>query len=159
MLVKDIMTTKVISVLRETSISRAFDFMLKGEFSGLPVINSREENKLVGIITEYDFISKRSSIHLPTFDKLFSDFYILDRHSPVYKELENVGLFKAKDIMNQEPITIREDAAVEDVVRLFTEHHRVNPIPVVTDGNILVGIVSRYDIVNIFAKSIPKSAK
>ena len=40
--------------------------------------------------------------------------------------------------------------AVEEAIKLFLDHHRVNPVPVVDDQKRVVGIVSRYDVLKIF---------
>ena len=51
-----IMTRKVISVKPDTSIADAANIMLQQHISGLPVVS--ETGKLVGIISEGDFIRR-----------------------------------------------------------------------------------------------------
>jgi len=53
--------------------------------------------------------------------------------------------------MNTDPLTISQDAPIEMLSKVFAEHHRVNPIPVIDDAKHLVGIVSRFDLVRFFA--------
>jgi CBS domain-containing protein len=67
-----------------------------------------------------------------------SEFDVIDRRG------KNVG-----DIMSREPITISPDAPVGEAARLFVTH-RIRRVPVV-DGEKLIGIVSRSDIVQFFA--------
>ena len=63
--VKDIMSTDVVSVNPETSLVEAGKLLSEHNFDGLPVVD--KNNNLLGIITEYDLVSKSASIHLPTF--------------------------------------------------------------------------------------------
>lgn len=114
--VKDIMTTKVISVLPETPVSNILKVLAK--HNGLPVID--EQNKLVGIITQYDLIEKKT-------------------------DCENKNIL-VKDIMNFNPITFKENVKLEEARQIFSEYHKVNPVPVVNENSQVIGIVSRYDI-------------
>ena len=56
MKVRDVMTTRVISVRSTDSILHAVRLMLQNRISGLPVLNENEE--LVGIVTEGDFLRR-----------------------------------------------------------------------------------------------------
>lgn len=150
-IVKGIMTLDVVSVTEEMAISDVFEIMRKHDFSGLPVINNNSEKKFLGLVTDYDLISKRTSIHIPTFERLFTDFYIVDRHGPTYSELKHSSMFRVKDIMNKDALKIDEEMPMDNVVELFSKHHRVNPIPVVNADGVLVGIVSRYDVIKLYA--------
>lgn len=46
--------------------------------------------------------------------------------------------------MTDEPITVGQDTAVDQVKRALVEH-RVNAVPVVSDGG-LVGMITRHDL-------------
>jgi CBS domain-containing protein len=67
-----------------------------------------------------------------------SEFDVIDRRG------KTVG-----EIMSPEPITITADAPVGEAARLFITH-RIRRVPVM-DGEKLIGIVSRADIVTFFA--------
>ena len=56
MQVKDIMTSKVLSVEANTSVFEAIRSMLQHKISGLPVVNA--DGALVGIVTEGDFLRR-----------------------------------------------------------------------------------------------------
>ena len=56
----------------------------------------------------------------------------------------------ARDLMTSPVINIDKDANVIDLATIMIEHD-VNPVPVVTDNNELVGIVSRKDLVKLLA--------
>lgn len=56
MIAREIMTTNVISVRADNSIEDAARLLARNRISGLPVVNA--EGVLVGLVTEYDIISK-----------------------------------------------------------------------------------------------------
>ena len=147
--IQDIMTREVVSVHPETSVFEAHDLIAKHNVDGVPVVDA--ENKLAGILTEYDLIVKGSSLHLPTFQKILAELpvYRKDR-SQFQNEVKELQDLKVKDVMNSDPLTLRDDAPFEKVVAEFRDHHRVNPIPVIDKNKKVVGVVSRYDVLKIF---------
>lgn len=148
--VKEIMTRETVSVRPETFLTDAAEVMAKGNLSGLPVVDGA--GKLLGILTEYDLLTKGAQIHLPTFVKLLSEFPI-HRHdtSIVRDDLKKIFSLTVRDVMNDEPLVLEENATIEEAVLAFANHHRVNPIPIVDSSNMLVGVVSRYDIIKFYS--------
>ena len=146
---KDLMTKKVISVNPDTLLVEAINMVFKYNFNGLPVVDNA--NRLVGILTEYDLVIKGSSIHLPTLIKLFSelDHYKKDK-GLIKNDLEKIFKAKVSEAMNADPLTLQETATLEEVVKAFSEHHRVNPIPIMNLDNKMVGIISRSDLIKPF---------
>ncbi|HNP84913.1 MAG: CBS domain-containing protein [Chloroflexi bacterium SZAS-1] len=59
MQVREIMTSDVISVLEDSTIEDAARVLARHRISGLPVVNAA--GALVGLVTEYDFISKQGN--------------------------------------------------------------------------------------------------
>jgi CBS domain-containing protein len=51
-----------------------------------------------------------------------------------------------RDIMEPDPVTVREDTGVEEVVRLLREHE-LPGVPVVNEGGRCVGIITEADLV------------
>ena len=148
--IKDVMTKQVISVSPETSIIEVQEILYKHKFDGAPVVD--DNGKLIGIITEYDLLTKGSAIHLPTFQKILSQLPIFSKDRSKFEEEINViSSLKVKDIMNKEPFVLYEDASFKEVVRAFQEHHRVNPIPVINKEHKVIGIVSRFDVIKLFS--------
>ena len=58
------MTKKVVSVHPEMPLFDAAKVIAEHNFDGVPVIDAT--GRLVGILTEYDLVSKGTSVHLPT---------------------------------------------------------------------------------------------
>ena len=51
----------------------------------------------------------------------------------------------AKDVMSTEPMTVRENAKIKDLIRLLVEH-RITGLPVVSEDMRLLGIVTEKDV-------------
>lgn len=149
--VQDVMSRQVVAVRPETPVLEAHEVISKHAFDGVPVVDA--ENRLVGILTEYDLVVKGSSLHLPTFQKILSELpvYRKDR-SRFRNEVKELTALTVRDVMNPDPLTLAEDATFEDVVAAFRDHHRVNPIPVIDSERKVVGVVSRYDVLKLFGE-------
>lgn len=142
------MTKEVVSVRIDTPLTEAINLLLKYNFNGLPVTNAA--GQLVGILTEYDLTIKGSAIHLPTLIKLLGEFKIYKKDKRLIKDdVEKIIKMKVGDAMNPEPLILNEGATIDEAIRAFGEHHRVNPIPIVGVDNKLVGILSRYDMIKL----------
>ncbi len=149
MTVRDIMTASPISVRPDTHLMNAANILVAKDFRGVPVAD--EFGKVRGILTEYDLIIKGSSLHLPTFIKLMKemDMYRHDA-SLISDEMKQLMEMKVQDAMNAEPFTVLDTASVDDVAKIFSEHHKINPLLVVDTQNKLVGVVSRRDLIKTF---------
>lgn len=148
--VKDIMTKKLVTVGSEDLVVYAARLLSENSFNGLPVVD--DQNNLIGILTEYDLISKNNLVHLPTLINILGniDVYKKDKNL-VRDDIRNLLSLKVKDIMNREPITVDANAWIQEISDLFAHHHRVNPIPVIDRDKKVVGIVSRFDLIKLFA--------
>lgn len=146
------MTSKAITVSPKTPIVEAIGILLQGGFNGLPVVD--DKGFLVGIITEYNFILGSSAIHLPTLIKLFDqlDTYKKDQFL-IKDELKQILALNVNEVMNKEPLTLLQTDSIEKLAEAFTQHHTVNPIPIVDELKHLVGIVSRSDLLKFFGDS------
>lgn len=145
-LAKDIMTKEVMSVRPDTSLLDTAKLIAEHNFDGVPVVDN--ENHLVGIVTEYDLINKTSAVHLPTLQ-------VVLRNLPQFKKeeahfQEEILSLKVSDIMNKDPLTLTPDVSYDDIIKLFREHHRVNPIPVIDKDHKVIGVISRFDVLRPF---------
>ncbi|MEK7582855.1 MAG: CBS domain-containing protein [Patescibacteria group bacterium] len=149
MFARDLMTKQVTTVGPSDSILTVAQIMFDHNWDGIPVVT--KDGTLMGIITQYDLVTKGANIHLPTFLKLMSELPLYKKDKSGLKhELERIVTLSVKDLMNIEPLTVYEHTTLEEVSRLFAEHHRVNPIPVVSQEGRLVGIISRFDLIKLY---------
>jgi CBS domain-containing protein len=104
----------------------------------LKISESANVSELTSILTRHRITG------LPVLDNkgklvgVVSEFDVIDRKGKT-----------VADIMSRKPITIASDAPIGEAARLFVSH-RIRRVPVV-DGEKMVGIVSRSDIVRFFA--------
>ncbi len=143
---RDIMTKEVITVYPDTPLLDVAKLISEHNFDGVPVVD--HDWKLVGIVTEYDLINKTSTVHLPTLQIILKNIPQFKKDQAHFQE-EILNL-QVKDIMNKEPLTLLESATYQDVITLFREHHRVNPIPVLNSDGKVVGVISRFDVLRPF---------
>jgi len=151
------MTRDAVTVSSETSLIEAANVLSKYHLSGLPVVDG--EGILVGVVTEDDFLTKGSAIHLPTFLKLLEGFSIYqDEELMIDGKVKEIVRMQVKDIMNREPVVLSEGASVDEAMRIFTEHPHMNPISVVDASKKLKGVLSKYDIIKMFVAPSATSA-
>lgn len=148
MLARDLMTKNVVTVTPDTLVSEVADILHKNHFSGLPVVN--EEHRVLGTISERDFITADSNLYLPTYIHMLANVDYVRGSGKLPHVVEQVVKAKAKDIMNQSVPFARPDTSIEEVARMFAEQ-RVNPVPVTDSTNKLLGVISRSDLIKFFS--------
>ena len=142
----DVMTRNVITVGRETSVANAIRLMLDNNVSGLPVLDN---GKVVGILTEGDLL-RRSETGT-------------EKHRPRWLEIlmgpgRMAGEYvrshgrKVEAIMTAEVISVAGDTSLDEVVGLM-ERRRIKRVPVI-EGDALIGIVSRLDLLRALLRTI-----
>lgn len=147
MTVDHIMTRKVISVTPDTPLNEVAGLLFDKHVTGVPVVDP--QNKVVGIITEYDLMSPQFKIHIPTFVTFLESLSKHDSDSFEYKDqVEKFSHVRARDIMTREVITVHPETSISTLVETITSK-RINPVPVVDAVGKLVGIVSRADLVKL----------
>lgn len=138
MQVLDVMTTEVITVEPSTPLKEAARLMLDRRVSGLPVV---ENEALVGIITEADFLNR-------TAEKLMGRVGLLDASSdvPHTEVTETVA-----SAMTEHPFVMYQEASLTEVARAMVSHG-VKRFPVVDNDGRLIGLISRADVVSAFSR-------
>lgn len=132
MKVKDRMSTNVMTVQMDSSLTEAFRIMKENKIRRLPVM---DKDKLVGIVTISDL--NRAAPSSATSLSIHELNYLLAKT-------------KIKDILTkkQELLTISSDSYIETAARIM-RHNVISGLPVVDDGK-LVGIVTETDIFDAF---------
>jgi acetoin utilization protein AcuB len=131
MLVKDWMTLDPVTVSPNESLLTAKDLMKENKIHCLPVT---EQEELLGIMTDHDL--EIASAHSA---KCLSRCDYIDLLCSV----------KVGEIMIREPFMIRQSHTVQDAAALMLQHD-ISRLPVVTDRNVLVGIITDTDIFRAF---------
>ena len=148
--VGDIMTTNVVTVRTDTRVSEVAQLMSKHDISGLPVVD--DDDHVLGVITELDMIVRNTRFKMPTYFVILDSIIYLERPKKFHDRLQHMLGTTAEEIMSKPAVTIKSAATIADLAELMIEQ-RMNPIPVV-EGDRLVGIVSRSDIIRVMASDL-----
>jgi CBS domain-containing protein len=127
LLVRDWMTTKVITVDGRTTLPDAHKLMRTNNIRRLPVV---EHGKLVGIVTRSDI--REASPSDATTLSVWELQYLLSK-------------LVVRQIMTKKPITILPDASIKEAARLMAEH-KIGGLPVIDGKGQLHGIITESDI-------------
>ncbi|MCR6623733.1 MAG: CBS domain-containing protein [archaeon YNP-LCB-024-027] len=128
-LVSEVMTSPVVSVGPRVYLKNAASLMIKGGFSGLPVVDG--DGSLVGIITKTDIV------------RAYAEHY----H----------GLCKVREVMSSPVVTVNPLHSIYRVGKLI-EKHNIGRV-VVLDGGRPVGIITKTDLTFRLAGYSPRKIK
>ena len=136
MLVREIMTSPAYSVLEDASLEEALKLMATARVTGLPVVDSG--GRVVGIISEADLLK----------EDLEPDprAHARPSHQAAESSLATVG-----QVMTAHPHTVREDSDVAELAHTFATTSWKS-VPVVS-GELLLGVVSRSDVIRAMSSS------
>jgi CBS domain-containing protein len=144
---RDIMTADPVTVAPDLSVSEAAHLMSERHIGALPVV---DDGKMVGFVTEGDLIMQDARVHFPTYLSLLGGYVFAPGANDRFESaLRKAVAASVADVMTREPVTVTPDALVTDIATLMVERD-IARIPVV-DGDAVVGIVSKSDIVRTLA--------
>lgn len=145
--VRDIMTPGVTTVAPGTPLSEAAGKLLELRISGLPVLDS--DNKLVGVVTEADFLSAMGiPCHHPA-HSLWQTLENMFRYAPDTAAMPET----VADIMNMNVVTITAEMAVHDAIDVMKKNH-IKRLIVVDAQNQVIGILTRSSLIRLLLKNI-----
>ncbi|MDI6712679.1 MAG: CBS domain-containing protein [Anaerosomatales bacterium] len=144
---RDIMTPDPVTVDEDLPVKDAAKLMAERGIGALPVLR---DGRLVGIVTEGDLIMQDVKVQFPTYIHLLDGFIMYPPAAARFEtELKKAVGATVGDVMTRKVVTVAPDASVEDVATLMVDRD-VSRVPVV-DGDAVVGIVSKSDIVRSLA--------
>jgi len=138
--VRDVMTTSVITVDRITPFKEIAGLLAHHKISAVPVLAMGRH--VVGVVSEADLLRMQGPAARP---------YRLGhpRHH-WWPRASHLG-YTAQKLMTAPVITIHPDATIPTAARLMNDHH-VRRLPVVDPSGVLIGIVSRRDLLSVFLR-------
>lgn len=141
--VRDIMSTDPVTIEPTATVTAAARLMVEKGIGALPVI---EDGKLVGLVTEGDLIMQDVKLEFPTYLHLLDGFIMYPPATARFEsELKKAVAADVRAVMTVDPVTVGVEAPVEDAATLLVDRD-VSRLPVL-DGDTLVGMVSKSDIV------------
>ena len=135
--VSDLMTRDVVSINPDADLKEAARRLSGLRISGMPVVDA--ENRVIGVISEVDILSLAGVKKGHTFKDVLK--HLLGEPLPARRKGS-----KVEDVMSSPAITTTPDRDVREVASVLDEK-RIKRLPVVDERGILVGVISRADIV------------
>jgi CBS domain-containing protein len=139
-LVKDLMTTQVVTVGPATPFKEIVARLAEQRVSAVPVVD--DAGLVLGVVSEADLLLKEE---FPDPDQDIPLFLTRRRRL----EREKAAGSTARDLMTVAVVSITPDATVAEAARRM-HTAKVKRLPVLGEGGRLVGIVSRSDLLKVF---------
>ncbi|MDK2834225.1 MAG: hypothetical protein PWP63_1312 [Methanolobus sp.] len=142
------MNPDVVVCSPEDTIGDVARLLKQNNISGLPVV---DDDKVVGIVSEGDLLKllevpDRSGLWLPSPFEVFEvPIRELINWEETKRMLDDVGSKPVEEIMNKRVYTVSPEDSIEKASTIITKH-KINRLPVI-EGGLLVGIVTRGDII------------
>lgn len=141
MRVRDVMTEDVATVAPDTGLREVARLLVQRRISGVPVV---EGERVVGVVSERDILFKErpsDGLHRGVLA------WLMDEGDLMLK----IDARTAGSAMSSPAVTIGPARSVADAAALMLDES-ISRLPVV-DGEVLIGIVTRHDLVRAFARS------
>ena len=139
-LVKDLMTTPVVTVGPATPFKEIVARLAEHRVSAVPVVD--DHGRVLGIVSEADLLLKEE---FPQPDRDIPMFWTKRRRL----EREKAAATTARDLMSIAVVSIAPEATAAEAARRM-HSAKTKRLPVVAEGGRLVGIVSRGDLLKVF---------
>ncbi len=155
--VASIMRKKVPVVSPDDTVGTVAAMLVRSDVPGVLVV---DDGELLGIITESDLVTRKAEVDVPETVSFLGGYFQAgklrlpwsrethDDASDFDHEMRRVLATTARELMTSPVVNIDQDATVLDLATIMIDHN-VNPVPVVTEANKIVGIVSRKDLVKL----------
>ena len=146
--VADIMTRDPIVVRRETPLTEAIKTLAQRRISGLPVVD--DAGNLVGIISETDLMWQETGVTPPAY-VMFLDSVIFLKNPATYERDVHKALGQTVgEVMSDKAISITAEKPLRDAAKIMRDRG-INRLPVVDAEGLVIGILTRGDIVRAMA--------
>lgn len=136
--VKQFMRKKVITVSPNTSLDRIWSLIFKKGIHALPVVDNK--NKLLGIISEEDLLSKI----FPEYSEIIADINNFDL-STLENQVKKLKKFTGKDVLSKTVFTTPPDASIFLALSRMLML-QIRQLPVIDENRTVIGMISKGDL-------------
>ena len=143
----DVMTSEVITVDENASVTAVAKLLAERGISGVPVVDP--DNRVIGMVSEGVLLHRAETgterrrswwLEMMASTNQLAGDYVKSHGRTV------------KDVMTRDVISVTDETPIADIA-LLLETNRIKRVPVIRDG-MLVGIVSRANLVRVLAMTI-----
>jgi CBS domain-containing protein len=151
--VREVMTKDVVTVAPDTLVKDAALILAEKDISGMPVI---EGGRVVGIFSEADVLrsikttKKDLRLIFPSVSSLGIAFQEDITQREILDAYEEIGNRTVREVMSKNVMTVEPDMPLNEAIVKMVQGE-INRLPVV-EKNLLVGIVTRGDVIRGLAK-------
>ncbi|SRR6266498_1840949 len=117
----DVMTRNPVCAQPEDTVANVARLMKEKDIGPVPIVEDKISKKLLGIVTDRDLAIK------------------------VVAEGRDPKTTTVKEVMTKDVVTCRADDDIESTLAAMSRN-QLRRIPVVDDGNMLVGIIAQADV-------------
>ena len=143
--VADVMEREVVTVAPDATVHELVLLLQQKDLGGVPVVDG--DGRLVGIVTEGDLVIEDADVRLPHYFELLGNLVYLGGQKKFEDRLKKMVGNSVSDVMTTEVFTVAPDDPVAKAANIMVDK-KVNRVPVV-EGDRLVGIVARHDIIRL----------
>lgn len=140
-LVRDVMTPAVVAAHEGAVFKEIVDALVRNRISAVPVVDERR--RVIGVVSESDLLARVSGGHLT-----LPPGHRLSGRSEIRRKLQATT---AQQLMTAPPVLTTPDTPIAEAAALVARSH-VRRLPVVDGDGVLVGVVSRGDLLRTFLR-------
>jgi CBS domain-containing membrane protein len=144
-LARDMMAREVVFVRLDTPLGEVAELMGRRGISGVPVTD--EDERIVGVISEKDFLSRMGEAGPKSFMTVIAN--CLKAKGCIALPIRAK---KAADIMSSPAIAVHEDTSYSEITALMALR-AINRLPVTDGEGRLIGIITRNDLISASARN------
>jgi CBS-domain-containing membrane protein len=137
--VRDVMSTKIYTAKPDTTVQEIWKLLFTKHKNAIPVVD--ESHTLVGIITKEDLLKAL----YPNYEQYFEDIPSFENFEAMENKVLESRNIKARHIMCKKVIYTRNETPVMRALSRMIVR-RLNQLPVLSDANEVIGMITKGDI-------------
>jgi CBS domain-containing protein len=138
--VRDVMATRAVVVRKTASFKEMIVRMRKSRVGAFPVVD--DDGRVIGVVSEADLLAKEAD--LATGQGPLANVLR-------FGDQQKAAGVTAAELMTSPPVTVSPDTPLAEAARLMRDH-QVKRLPVINATGRLIGIVTRGDVLSVFAR-------
>jgi CBS domain-containing protein len=148
--VSTVMTRQVAVLRPDMDVPEAARLLEEHGIAGAPVVD--ETGRFIGMLEDEDLIATEANLHVPTVINLLGVDFSLPWDNVRFKEeFRKAVSTTVGQLMKEEFPSVAADDTVEDVATLMRDED-VNRVVVLDDNSMVIGVVTRSDLVRALAR-------